>query len=144
MFEEVKMRGISLLVAGTILASCTYGPTPPPQPPSPHAMQEYQQLIGNKVAGAPVGCIPNYNANDMRIIDGQTLGFRVGGGGSRAYIAHLSPGCEQIGHGNYALVGRQVGSLGLCRGDIQQVVDLTSHINVGSCTIAEIVPFQRP
>ena len=62
------MRGISLLVAGTILASCTYGPTPPPQPPSPHAMQEYQQLVGNKVAGAPVGCIPNYNANDMRLM----------------------------------------------------------------------------
>src|SRR5690349_24046672 len=123
MFKEVKMRRISLLIAGSVLASCTYGPPPPPQPPSPHAMQEYQLLVGNKVAQAPVGCIPNYNANDMRIIDGQTLGFRVGGG-ARVYIAHLSPGCEQVTHGTYALLGRQIGSQGLCRGDIQQVVDL--------------------
>jgi hypothetical protein len=144
MFEEVKMRRISLLIAGTLLASCTYGPPPPPQPPSPRAMEEYQRLVGNKVAMAPVGCLPNYNANDMRIIDSQTLGFRVGGGGNTAYIVHLTPGCEHIGRGNYALVGRQVGSLGLCRGDIQQVVDLTAHVNVGSCTISEIIPYRRP
>jgi hypothetical protein len=140
-FEEVKMRRISLLIAGTLLASCMAAP-PMAQGPDPRAAAEYQQLVGGKVAQAPIECLPNYYANDMRTIDGQTLGFRVGG--SRAYIAHLTPGCELIGTGNYTLLTRQVGGMGLCRGDIEQVVDTSSHAHVGSCAIAQIIPYYRP
>lgn len=142
MFEEVKMRRISLLVAATVVASCTTAP-PPPDVPNPQAVQKLQQLTGGKVAQPPISCLANYHTNDMTIIDGRTLGFRIGSGSRTVYIAHLTPGCEQITHGSYALVGHQVGALGLCDGDIQQVVDTMSHVNVGSCTIAEIVPFVR-
>jgi hypothetical protein len=142
MFEEAMMRFISLLVAGTAVASCTTAP-PPPEVPSPRAVQEYQRLIGGKVAQAPVSCIPNYHANDMTTIDGRTLAFRAGGGAT-VYIAHLTPGCEQVTHGSYALLSRKVGGLGECRGDIEQVVDTINHANFGSCTIAEIVPYVRP
>jgi hypothetical protein len=57
---------------------------------------------------------------------------------------HLSPGCELISGGPYALLSRQTGGQGVCRGDIQQVIDTMAHITVGSCTIAEIVPYTRP
>ena len=136
------MRLISLLVAATAVASCTTAP-PPPEGPSPRAVQEYQQLIGGKVARAPVNCIPNYHANDQRTIDGRTLAYRVGGGAT-VYIAHLSPGCEQVTHGSYALLSRSFGGMGVCRGDIEQVVDTINHSNFGSCTIEEIVPYYRP
>ncbi len=79
----------------------------------------------------------------MTIIDGRTLGFRVGSGHNNVYIAHLSPGCELITSGSYALLGRQVGSMGLCQGDIQEVIDTTTRTNVGSCTITEIIPYTR-
>ena len=79
----------------------------------------------------------------MTIIDGRTLGFRVGSGYNNVYIAHLGPGCERIRSGSYALVGRQVGSSGLCQGDIEEVVDTGTRANVGSCTISEIIPYTR-
>ena len=137
------MRAISLLIATTILASCTYGPPPPamagPAPGSEHVAA----MLAGKVPGPPMSCLPSYNAkNDMSIVDGQTVAFHVGMG--TTYVVHLSPGCEQIASGGpYALVSRQYGGSGLCDGDIQQVVDTASHMNVGSCTVAEVVPFMR-
>ena len=135
------MRRISLLIASSLLASCMTAP-PPPRGPDPRAMQTYQMLVGGKVAQAPISCLPNYYANDMRTIDGRTLGFRVGQ--SRAYIVHLSPGCELMGTGNYTLLTRQVGGMGMCQNDIQEVVDLESHTHVGSCSVVDIVPYYRP
>jgi len=135
------MRRISLLIASSLLASCMTAP-PPPRGPDPRAMQTYQMLVGGKVAQAPISCLPNYYANDMRTIDGRTLGFRVGQ--SRAYIVHLSPGCELMGTGNYTLLTRQVGGMGMCQNDIQEVVDLQSHTHVGSCSVVDIVPYYRP
>jgi hypothetical protein len=134
------MRSISLLIAGTILASCTAAP-PPAMTRSPSGERAYQSLLAGKVPGTPISCLPDYNANDMSVIDGQTLGFRVGTG--TTYIVHLGPGCDLLGSGNYALLSRQFGNAQLCRGDIQQVVDTLNHINVGSCTITDIIPYTR-
>jgi hypothetical protein len=78
----------------------------------------------------------------MSVIDGRTVAFRRGTG--TVYIVHLTPGCEMATGGSpYALLSRQFGGAGLCRGDIQQVVDLTNHITVGSCTIGSIIPYWR-
>ena len=145
MFMEAQMRSIYLLIAGSILASCTTAPPPPGTPMrSASGERAYQNLIAGKVPQQPISCLPNYNANDMSIIDGQTLGFRVGSGNSTAYLMHLTPGCENLGSGTYALLSRQAGGMGLCRGDIQQVVDTMNHVTAGSCTIAAVVPYVRP
>lgn len=137
------MRSISLLIAGTILASCTTGPPVPDQAMrSPSGERAYQMLIAGKVAGAPIACLPTYNQNDLSIIDGRNVAFRVGT--RTAYLVRLTPGCEQLGAGSYALISRQFGGSQLCRGDIQQVMDLMNHITVGSCTVADIVPYTRP
>ena len=139
------MRNLTvlLLLSAAALTSCMTGPPPPPEPPSPQAMADLQRLTQGKVPGTPIACLPNQYANDMRIIDGQTLGFKVGGGGSSAYVVHLTPGCELITRGHYALAGRQIGS-GLCRGDIQQVIDNGTRAFVGTCTIADVIPYYRP
>jgi hypothetical protein len=133
------MRGTSLVLGAALLGSCNAGP---PQPiRSAQAESQYQSLIAGKVAQGPITCLPNYNANDMITIDGRTLAFRQGS--ARTYVMYLSPGCELAGSPGYALLSRQYGGLGLCRGDIQQVIDPVSRMTVGSCAIKEIVPYVR-
>jgi hypothetical protein len=135
------MRGISLLLLGATLASCMTGPPPPPTQ-NARAAQELQQLLAGKVARPEISCLQSYNTNDMTVIDGRTLAFRRGTG--TVYLAHLSPGCELLSpQSTYALLSRQFGNPGTCRGDIQQVIDTTNRITVGSCTIEAIIPYVR-
>ena len=134
------MRGISLLLIAAVVGSCSTAPQPVMR--SPSGQRAYQALLVGKVAGPPVSCVPNWNANDMSIIDGRTVGFRVGTGTS--YIVHLGPGCDLLGSGNYAMLTKQFGGMGLCRGDIAQVFDTMNRQTVGSCVIGEITPYTRP
>ena len=133
------MRGISLLVFAATLASCTTAPPPPTR--NVRAQQQYASLIAGKAARPELSCLPNYSANDMTVIDGRTLAFQRGT--ATVYLVHLTPGCELLGGGSYALLSKQYGGSGLCRGDIQQVIDTMNRITVGSCTIGAIVPYVR-
>jgi hypothetical protein len=139
--KEVKMRAISVLLAGAVLASCTTGP---PQPPMRTAEKqaEYQQLLLGKVPLAPTSCLPHYRSGDMRVIDEETIAFRDGT--NRTYIAHMQGGCTGLGSGHYALVTHQFGTADLCRGDIAQVVDTLNRFTIGSCVFGDFVPYVRP
>ena len=134
------MRSISVLLFGATLASCSTAPQPAGY--SLSAQQHLQQLTSGKAAGGPVSCVPAYNSNDMSVIDGRTLAFRASS--RTTYVAHLSQGCSLLGSGGYALLTRQFGGSGLCRGDIAQVVNLSNQLTVGSCSIQEIVPYTSP
>ena len=131
------MRGLSLLLVGAALGSCTTAPDAAQR--NADRQRELQALLAGKTAAAPVSCLPNYNSNDMRIIDGRNVAFRLGG--RSVYLMHLSPGCDLLGSGNYALLTKQFGGMGYCRGDIVHVFDPTSRITVGSCGIDSIVPY---
>jgi hypothetical protein len=141
MFEEVQMRTLSLLIAGMLLASCSTTPPGPPPPPSPKAQMEFARATQGKVPGPPIDCLQHYNTNDQTTIDSHTLAMRATA--STTYIVHLTDGCEMLDAGPYALLSRQHGGLGLCRGDIESVVDTLNRTNVGSCTIGEIIPYTR-
>jgi hypothetical protein len=138
--EEVKMRGVSLLVIGMALASCSTVAEPPMR--SAYAQNQYQRLIAGKVAGAPLSCLPNSRANDMTVIDEDTVVFRQSS--SRVYVAHLQGGCSNLGRPPYALLTKQVGGSGLCHGDIAQVVDTGSGMTVGSCVFGDFTPYNGP
>jgi hypothetical protein len=135
------MRGISLLLIGGALASCT---TAPPQPMrTAQGQQQYEQLLAGKVAQAPVSCVPSYRANDMIRIDEQTIAFRDGG--NRVYVAHMRGACSNLtSGGSYALVTKSFGSGGLCSGDIARVVDTANHVTVGSCAFGDFIPYTKP
>src|SRR3954453_12203121 len=113
---EVEMRGILLLLLGATLVSCQ---TAPPQPVtrSAQGQRDFMRLTAGKVAGPPISCIPSYAINDQTIIDGRTIAYRNGAGGT-VYVAHLSEGCELASRGNYALLSRKFGTADTCRGDI--------------------------
>lgn len=134
------MRSISLLGFAVLLGSCAMAPQPMMR--SPSGQRALDMLMAGKVAGPPVSCLPSYNSNDMSIIDGRTVAFRVGTG--TVYVMQLSEGCGLLGSGNYALFTRQIGGLGMCSGDIAQVFDTMNRQTVGSCTIGPIVPYRRP
>ena len=131
------MRGIALLLIATTLASCAAAPQPTR---SAKAEGHFQKLLAGKVAGPAVSCLPSYRANDMVVIDDQTIAFREGS--RRVWVTNLSHSCSNLGSGNYALVTKRYGGSGLCRGDIGQVADLTSGITVGSCVFGDFTPYE--
>jgi len=132
------MRAVAFLTLGAILASCSTAPEPTTR--SADKQRAYESLLAGKVAGVPISCLPEHNANDMTVIDGQTVAFRLGQG--TTYIMHLGEGCSMLGGPNYALLSKQVGGMGLCHGDIVQVFDTNSHFTVGSCVIGDITPYR--
>jgi hypothetical protein len=100
------------------------------------------QLVGGRIAQRPISCLPHYYANDMRVIDDNTVVFR--NGNSTAYVAHLNGGCSGLGNGFTTLVTKQFGTADLCSGQIATVVDTTTHTLVGSCSFESFQPFVRP
>lgn len=132
------MRGVGLLVALGVLASCSTAPGPMTR--SPQAQREYDQLIAGKVAGPARTCLPSFNANDMVIIDEQTIAYRQGSG--RVYINHMRGPCSGLG-GNTTLVTRTFGTE-TCSGDIARVVDVPSRMTVGSCAFGDFIPYASP
>jgi hypothetical protein len=133
------MRGLSALIIGATLAGCAATAAQPTR--SAQKQQEYQRLIAGKVAGRPVSCLPTYNANDMIVIDEQTVAFRQGA--NNVYIAHMPGGCSNLGRPPYVMVTKQFGSAQLCRGDIARIVDTTNSITVGSCVFGDFTPYRR-
>ena len=133
------MRALAALLIGAALASCSTAPEPVQL--SPQAQHELATLLAGKVAGPPMSCLQNYSAYDMRIIDDRTVTFRSGA--SAVYLMQLSPGCNSLSSGHYALLARQSGGMGYCSGDIVRVFDTTNHFTLGSCGIERIIPYRN-
>ena len=134
------MRVISILAVATALASCTMSAEPSNSQLA--SQREYQQLIGDKVAKAPITCLPHYLSGDMRVINDETIAFR--NGNARVYIAHMQGSCNNLAEGHNALVTHQYGNAELCRGDIGRVVDTLNGFTVGSCVFGDFVPYEKP
>lgn len=134
------MRGISLLLAGGLLASCTTAPQPAQR--SPDKQKELAMLLNGKVAQRPQSCLPHYQSGDMRVIDEDTIAFRDGS--ARTFVTHMNGGCSNLGSSGSALVTHQFGTADLCRGDIARVVDTLNGMTVGSCSFGDFTPYVRP
>ena len=129
------MRGIPITAFAIALAGCA---TQPPAPTrSTEAQAELNKLVAGKIAGAPLTCLQHYRANDMVRIDDSTVAFKQG---RRVYVNHLIGACSNLDSNFYALVTRSNG-IGLCRGDIAHVQDVSTGAIVGSCAIGDFVPY---
>jgi hypothetical protein len=135
--EGSNMRGLLLLGLGVLTASCTYGPA---VGPNPMAQDKLAKELAGLIPQQAQSCLPNYRSQEMVPIDDNTILFRVGN--NLVYRNELSGSCGRLGNG-YTLVTQSTGS-GLCRGDIAQVVDLRTHVVVGSCVLGDFVPYRRP
>lgn len=133
---------IPIALAAT-LVGCSYAPPPPGAAMTDaRAQSRLAKLLAGKVAGPPQSCLPYYRTNDMIVIDDYTLAYRDGS--SRVWINKPAGGCNLLSGGPYALVTRQVGSMGPCRGDIAEVTDTMSGTVVGSCVMSDFVPYTKP
>ena len=133
------MRSIALLIAGAAAASCSMAPPTAPVPMrTADGQHQLDIMLAGRVPLRGMSCVPSTRDTDMRIIDANTLAFRVG---TSVYIAQTT-GCANLSpNGMYTLLTRQEGAGGLCRGDPAQVVEAGSAVPVGSCLITGITQF---
>lgn len=131
------MRRLAIVIAAVTATACTTAPPPSPEQVA-RTQAQLQELTAGKVAQAPISCLQHYNANDMVVIDENTVAFK---NGRTVYIAHMNGPCSNLGGASYALLTKDSGSMGLCRGDIARVIDTSLHMTVGSCTFGDIIPY---
>lgn len=135
------MRRFALLpVLAAALSACASSAADEPR--SPQAQQELDRYLAGRVAGKPESCLPNYRAQDMVVIDDNTILFRDGA--NRVWRADLQGGCNGLGSGGRALVTKQFTGGMLCRGEIAQVLDTASGFTVGSCALGDFIPYTGP
>jgi hypothetical protein len=121
------------------LSSCSASSVP--DTPSPRAQRDLAEALAGRTPGPAVRCIPNYRANHMQVIDDDTILFEDG---RTTYLQKPRGSCNGIGSGGHTLVTRQFGTSELCDGDINQTVDLVSHIQGGACVFGPFVPYTKP
>lgn len=125
-----------LLSAAAALGACTSTPDPGR---AQRDSAKLQQALAGRAAGGPVTCLPAYRSRDMTVLDNGTLLFRDG---RTVWVNQLAQGCARAGSLGYAMVTRNFGGTGLCRGDIVQLVDTSSGMFGGSCTVGDFVPYR--
>lgn len=131
------MRPAALLIIAAASSACAASVAPEPR--SAKAETQLAKALAGKVAGPPVDCLPARRTNDMSVIDDNTILFREG----RKLVYRNDPpgGCSPMSRSGYALLTRSPTSQ-MCRGDIVNVVDLTSKITVGSCALGDFIPYR--
>lgn len=131
------MRSLTIALIASALAACTTAPEPMTR--SAEAEAQLSKLLAGKTAGRPVSCLQSWQSGNMVVIDDNTVLFRDSP--TRVYRNDFRGyGCQNLGSGRYTLVTRSSGP-SLCSGDIAQVVDLGSGINLGSCVMGDFVPY---
>lgn len=138
--RRLTIASLTVLASAGLLASCAT--TGQPEPRSPQAQAELDRWLTGKVAGQPQSCLPNYRAQDMVVIDENTILFRDGS--NRVWRTDLKGPCNNLGRPGTALLTRQFGGTGLCSGEIAQVIDTGGGFTVGSCAMGDFVPYTGP
>lgn len=127
------------LTVGLLTSACST--TPAQQVQSPRAQRELADALAGRTQGAPLRCIPSYRADQMQVIDDNTILFRDG---RTVYVQKPRGGCPGLASGGRTLVSRKFGTSDSCDGDINHLVDLSSGIGGGSCVYGPFVPYTKP
>jgi hypothetical protein len=132
----LKLAALALPL--TMVAACgKVDSTPKPLTEKQSAM--LMKELGGKVAGTPVNCISDFNAtNTIRVSDNILL-YRVSG--RLVYQNNLRSACNGLARDTDIIVSEQFGSQ-KCKGDIIRLVDRTSGIPGGVCSLGEFVPYR--
>lgn len=88
--------------------------------------------------GRPTGCVQQTDLRELKAY-GDT--FVYGSRGSARYVNRTSGGCERVG--DDAILVTKTPSTSLCRGDIATTIDRTAHIQNGSCSFGDFVPYTK-
>ena len=127
------------MLAAAIAGLCACATASEPAQRSASAQRQYDAMLSGKVAGKAEKCLPTYRSNDMTIIDDNTILFRDG---RTVYVNHPLGGCNNLSQSGRALVTKNFGPQ-LCRGDLATVIDNTSGMSVGACSLGDFIPYTR-
>jgi len=95
--------------------------------------------LNGKVAGKPVNCISDFiGTNTIRVSDNILL-YRVSG--RLVYQNNLRSACSGLARDDDIIVSEQFGSQ-KCKGDLIRLVDRTSGMTGGVCSLGEFVPYR--
>ena len=128
----------TFMLAAGLVGLCACATASEPVHRSAKAQQTYDRMLSGKVAGKAEKCLPTYRSNDMTIIDDATILFRDG---RTVYVNHPLGDCMNLDRSGSALVTRNVGPQ-LCRGDLATVVDNSSGMSLGACSLGDFVPYR--
>ena len=132
------LKRAGLILPLTVVAACGQverTPAPLTEKQSAVLMKE----IGGKVAGKPLTCISDFNADNMIRVSDNIVLYRVSG--RLVYKNVLRSPCPGLARDSDIVVSEQFGSQ-KCRGDILRLVDRTSGMTGGICSLGDFVPYR--
>ncbi|MGZ2411087.1 hypothetical protein ACUXST_000484 [Sphingomonas sp. F9_3S_D5_B_2] len=126
------MRSLILLAAVAAVAGCSR--------PVMHPGAEAAQALAGRVPGAPELCVSTNAAENLHVLDPQTVAY---GNGRTIYVNHLASVCPGISHFNTLIVEGSAGGQ-YCRGDRIRGLEPGTSIPGPSCNLNEWVPYRLP
>jgi hypothetical protein len=122
--------------AAALLAGTSSVPAKPNA--NPETAQELAKALAGRTPGAPVTCISDRAR--MHIVDDWTILYRDR---ETLYVQKPRGGCHGLSN-NMSLIRNQFVTTRLCRGDINNIVDVRTGFGTGACVFSEFVPYRKP
>ena len=126
------MRALMLIAAAATAASCSRPVAPPGA--------DLAQAIAGRVAGSPQTCVSTNPAENLHVLDPQTVAY---GYGRTIYINRLAAACPALSQFNTIIVEASTGGQ-YCRADRVRGNEPGSIIPGPACNLGDWVPYRRP
>jgi hypothetical protein len=121
-----------LIAAAGLAASCSRPASPPEQ--------DFAQVTAGRTAGPAETCITSNPAENLHVIDPQTVAY---GYGRTIYINRLPAACPALSQFNTLIVEGGTGGQ-YCRGDRVRGLEPGAIIPGPSCNLGDWVPYGQP
>lgn len=130
------MRLLTVPILFALGACVQTPPIDPDAPPGP----ELAAAISGHTPGKPGSCVIQRDLQGNRSVDnGAAIIFD--GPGNLIYVNRAPGGCPSLRFGRTLVTKTTTGSL--CRGDIVDIVDLSTRAHYGSCSLGDFVPYRK-
>lgn len=126
------MRALMLIAAAVLAASCSRPAAPPGS--------AFAADMAGRVAGPPRSCVSVNPAENIHVLDPQTVAY---GYGRTIYVNHLGAPCPALSSANTVIVRAGIGGE-YCRGDQVQGLEPGASIAGPRCNLSDWVPYTRP
>jgi len=126
------MRTLMLIAAAATAASCS-------RPVMPEH-SDLAQAIAGRVAGPPQTCISTNAAENLRVLDPQTV---ANGSGRTVYVSRLAAACPALSQFNTIIVEGSTGGQ-YCQADRVRGLEPGTSIPGPSCNLGAWVPYRLP
>ncbi len=126
------MRALILIAAAALATSCSR----PAMPPG----SGFAAATAGRVAGPAQTCVSTNPAENLHVIDPQTVAY---GYGRTVYISHLAAPCPALSQFNSIIVDAEDGAQ-YCRGNRIRAREPGAVIAGPTCILGDWVPYTQP